>query len=77
MDGRFYGLCYAYQTPNDGLKTIGVTEVLGGMYAVCWVTDNGSKKRIRSVNLPVLDDPKSVQALLDRWAAIRALEEVA
>lgn len=76
MDGRFYGRCYTYPTPNNGEQTIGVTEVLGGLFAVCWVTDGGAKRRIKTPHLPVMKSPDAVQRDLDGWAAARKLREV-
>jgi hypothetical protein len=77
MDGRFCGQCYTYPTPNNGEQTIGVTEVLGGLFAVCWVTDSGAKRRIKSSQLPVLASLDAVQRNLDAWAVARKLREVA
>ena len=72
----FHGRVYRYSTPSDGLRVIGVCRVLGDNYAVCWVRDNGTLKRVKSVSLPVIDNPKDLQDLLDTWAVMRRLKEV-
>ena len=73
---EFHGQRYWYPTPGHGLKQIGVTQVLGEVWAVCWVNHHGSRVRVKSSNLPVLADPDAAQRRLDEWAVSRKLREV-
>lgn len=72
----FHGTRYWYPTPDDLLRHIGVCQVLGGAWAVCWVKENGARVRVKSSNLPVLADPDAAQRRLDEWAVKRGLEVV-
>lgn len=73
---EFHGQRYWYPTPGHGLKQIGVCQVLGGVWAVCWINQHGSRVRVKSSNLPVLADPDAAQRRLDEWATARKLREV-
>jgi hypothetical protein len=74
--GKFFGKKYWYPTPNDGTREIGVAKVLGDLYAVCWITAEGARRRIKTYNLPVIPCPKTLQAILEEWATQRRLREV-
>lgn len=74
----FYGKTYLYPTPSNGERAIGVCRGLGGdSCIVAWIAHNGARKRIKTIRLPVMDDPARLQGLLDTWAAGRGLKEVA
>lgn len=64
---EFYGTTYLYQTPNDGVRQIGVLHDLGNSYIVGWFND-GAKVRVKSTSLPAGPDPKALQKALDIWA---------
>lgn len=74
---EFHGKTYQYPTPGHGPQTIGVCQVLGGVWAVCWVNHHGSRVRVKTSSLPVLADPAAAQRRLDEWAVQRKLREVA
>lgn len=71
---KFHGQTYRYHTANDGPQTIGVTEVLGGLFAVAWISVTGGRRRVKSSRLPVITDADRLQKYLDAWAAERRLE---
>ncbi|MEB3167882.1 MAG: hypothetical protein VKK97_04030, partial [Synechococcaceae cyanobacterium] len=73
--GEFHGKRYWYPTPGHGLQKIGVCQVLGGVWAVCWINHHGSRVRVKTSNLPVLASPDLAQRYLDEWAAKRKLKE--
>lgn len=72
----FHGRVYRYQTGSQGIRTIGVCKVMGVTWAVCWISECGGRRRIKSGRLPVMDNPAKLQPLLDAWAAGRKLPEV-
>lgn len=72
----FHGTAYRYRTPKDGEKTIGVCEILGGVWRVCWVGEDSRRHPIKSKGLPVMTKPETLQSSLDQWAALHKLEEV-
>jgi hypothetical protein len=72
---KFHGKAYRYPT-GEGERAIGVCEVLGGMYAVCYMRPNGSLVRIKIRQLPTLPRADRLQQLLDQWAALCKLPQV-
>ncbi|GEM_PF-2655039 len=70
----FYGNSYLYPTPDDNLRSIGVTHGLGDLWIVAWIKPNGSKKKISSPHLPARLDPDRLQDMLEAFAAKRKLQ---
>ena len=76
MAGTFFGKSYRYRTPKDGVKTIGVCEVAGGAWQVCWVSEDSRRHMIKSRGLPVMTKPEPLQGYFETWASLHKLEEV-
>lgn len=73
----FYGKIYHYFTQTHGTQTIGVLRGLGdSTFIVGWISDNGSRKRVKSAVLPPHADPAKLQGWLDAWAIRKKLLEV-
>ena len=72
----FHGSRYWYPTPDDGTACIGVFQGAVGVWIVGYVRENGARKRIKSVYLPVMTDPEDLQLKLDQWANHHDLKEV-
>jgi hypothetical protein len=77
QSNEFFGPTYAYPTPDDGVREIGVIEGLGDVWIVAWLTDRGSRRRVKTHHLPPMKDPAKLQASLDAWADRRGLDSVA
>ena len=71
----FHGRTYIWNTANNGPQRIGVCQVLGEQWAVCWVSNTGGRHRIKTARLPVVELPDYLQALFERWAGQRSLRE--
>jgi len=81
MDGKrretFFGKRYFYATPNDGRVVIGVMQGLGeDCWFVGYFRENGARKKINSIHLPVNKSPRVGQDELNAWARKRQLREV-
>lgn len=74
--GPFFGRTYRYPTPSHGEQTIGVGEILTGLWEVCWIVPNGPRMRLKSRQLPAMVKPETLQSYLDQWAQLHKLEEV-
>ncbi|MEI8133013.1 MAG: hypothetical protein WCG34_11320 [Leptolinea sp.] len=72
----FHGNRYWYPTPDDGTVCIGVFQGAVGVWIVGYVRENGARKRIKTVHLPVMTAPEVLQVNLDHWALKRGLKEV-
>lgn len=73
----FHGKTYKYFTQAHGTQTIGVLQGLGdSTFIVGWISDNGSRKRVKSGVLPPHNDPVKLQGWLDAWAIRKKLLEV-
>lgn len=76
MQRKYFGCTYIYPKPAGGTIVIGVAKVLGELYAVCSINEDGSRRRIKSPQLPVVSRPESAQSRLDKWARKKGLKEV-
>jgi hypothetical protein len=76
MSTPFHGTAYRYLTPKDGEKIIGVCQVMGGLWQVCWVGEDSRRHPIKSRGLPVMSKPETLQGYLETWASLHKLEEV-
>lgn len=70
------GQTYHYPTPGGAVQIIGVTQVLGALYGVCFITESGARKRVKSPQLPVVRSANHAQQRLDKWAEKRGLNPV-
>lgn len=75
MRSPFYGTTYLYGTPH-GQREIGVMSGLGGTPIVGWITDSGSRRRVKTPHLPAGTPEHELQAKLDAWATLRGLPRI-
>lgn len=75
MNGFFFGMTYAYPTPNNGICEIGVCPA-DRTWVVAWMGSNNRMNKVKTPHLPCHHSPEMLQGMLDAWAGKRGLDPV-